>query len=83
MKQKKTKEKIFSMGNNEEFTLESTKALSGRREKIEDQVWMLEKLDRLYECFAAELGKHTAKRIFEIIMQKLGDDRISISFAYY
>lgn len=42
-----------------------------------------EKLDRLYNRFYAEFGEGAAKRIFGIIMQELGDDRITISFAYY
>ncbi|MCP4259124.1 MAG: hypothetical protein GY774_16690 [Planctomycetes bacterium] len=42
-----------------------------------------EKLDRLYNRFNTELGERAAQRIFNIIMQELGDDRITISFAYY
>ncbi len=49
--------------------------------KTKTECW--EKLDRLYSRLDAELGEYPAKKIFEIIMQELGNDRITISFAYY
>ncbi len=42
-----------------------------------------EKLERLFNRFVVEYGEFRAKKIFEIIMQEIGDDRVTFSFAYY
>lgn len=49
--------------------------------KNKNECW--EKIDRLYEGFIAEFGEASAKKIFNVIMKELGNDRITISFAYY
>jgi hypothetical protein len=49
--------------------------------KTKTECW--EKLDRLYSCFVDDHGEECARKIFETIMRELGDDRITISFAYY
>ena len=42
-----------------------------------------EKLEKLYGRFLGRYGEDSAKEIFEIIIQELGPDRITISLAYY
>lgn len=49
--------------------------------KSKTECW--EKLERLYERFVAEFGEASADKIFKVIMKELGNDRITISFAYY
>jgi len=49
--------------------------------KNKTECW--EKIDRLYERFIVEFGETSAKKIFDVIMKELGNDRITISFAYY
>lgn len=49
--------------------------------KNKTECW--EKLERLYEKFIEEFGEAAAERIFKVLMRELGNDRITISFAYY
>jgi len=41
------------------------------------------KIEKLFNRFVVEYGEFGAKKIFEIIMQELGNDRVTISFSYY